>query len=151
MEGAPPFFSCNSGGYSLAMGRNKNKNQRSAARNKAVQSGGIPVTSRKDNGLPAFFKQRQAPGGQSLRRDSSKKDSNGKLAQQNVSQRDLLGGGVAQTHSDGFELTNVARELALSGKRDSSAKAFMKEVRNVIENCDVLLEVLDARDPLGSR
>ncbi len=32
-----------------------------------------------------------------------------------------------------------------------SRKAYVKELKKVIENADVLLQVLDARDPLGCR
>ena len=39
----------------------------------------------------------------------------------------------------------------ITGRRDSSIKAYMKEMRKVVENADVLLEVLDARDPMGCR
>ncbi|EPQ29390.1 uncharacterized protein PFL1_03145 [Pseudozyma flocculosa PF-1] len=39
----------------------------------------------------------------------------------------------------------------LTGRRDSSLKAYMKELRKLVENADVLLEVLDARDPMGCR
>ncbi|KAK4687403.1 nuclear GTP-binding protein, partial [Tremellales sp. Uapishka_1] len=35
--------------------------------------------------------------------------------------------------------------------RDSSAKAFMRELRKVIERSDVVIQVLDARDPEGTR
>ena len=35
--------------------------------------------------------------------------------------------------------------------RDSSSKAFMRELRKVIERSDVVIQVLDARDPEGTR
>ncbi|SOV04999.1 related to NUG1 - Nuclear GTPase (involved in Ribosome biogenesis) [Ustilago sp. UG-2017a] len=45
------------------------------------------------------------------------------------------------------------RELdpTLTGRRDSSIKTYMRELRKVVDNADVLLQVLDARDPLGCR
>lgn len=38
-----------------------------------------------------------------------------------------------------------------SGQRDNSRKAYYREVRKVLEMSDIVLEVLDARDPLGCR
>ncbi|PWN40862.1 P-loop containing nucleoside triphosphate hydrolase protein [Ceraceosorus guamensis] len=43
------------------------------------------------------------------------------------------------------------KDAALSGRKDNSSKAYMKELRRVIELSDVLIQVLDARDPLGCR
>ncbi|ORX33638.1 P-loop containing nucleoside triphosphate hydrolase protein [Kockovaella imperatae] len=40
---------------------------------------------------------------------------------------------------------------ASTSSRDSSAKAFMRELRKVIEKSDVIIQVLDARDPEGTR
>lgn len=43
-------------------------------------------------------------------------------------------------------------EFGVAGERaDGSRRAFLGELRKVVEASDVLLEVLDARDPVGSR
>ena len=47
-----------------------------------------------------------------------------------------------------FELPPLDPSIML---KDSSAKAFMSHLRKVIDQSDVIIQVLDARDPLGGR
>ena len=46
---------------------------------------------------------------------------------------------------------SVKKQLKNDGFTDRSAKAYYKEFQKVVEVADVVLQVLDARDPLGTR
>lgn len=36
-------------------------------------------------------------------------------------------------------------------EKNKTKKQYMKELKEVVENSDIILEILDARDPLGCR
>ncbi|GER55105.1 GTP-binding family protein, partial [Striga asiatica] len=53
--------------------------------------------------------------------------------------------------SDGEDKVAADVSDRIPKTRDNSERTFFKELVKVIENSDVILEVLDARDPLGTR
>lgn len=171
------------------MGRNKNKDRRSAARQQQRNGSGLHLggaAPKKDAGPSDYFKHRKRQQQDLIRQMQAAKqrDEDGDLNMEGSAQEqeehaagglhpftfamgsssalddaatdDALATAAATTSTTkgtatSFEMEKAARDLALTGKRDSSAKAFMKDMRNVVDNADVLLQVLDARDPLGSR
>lgn len=58
---------------------------------------------------------------------------------------------TAEKRGAEFEERMAAESSAQGTLTDRSAKAYYKEFKKVVEAADVILEVLDARDPLGSR
>lgn len=47
--------------------------------------------------------------------------------------------------------TNGEETNASNDNKDRSLKAYYREFKKVVQEADVILEILDARDPLGTR
>lgn len=78
------------------------------------------------------------------RKERAKKRKLGLLENDNMSNMD--------DNSLNREKTDFQVDSASAGKsKDNSDRAFYRELAKVIEASDVILEVLDARDPLGTR
>lgn len=83
-------------------------------------------------------------------REMRKQGNHNRLQLQGQTLESLIVG--AQRKAAMFEKgKDVEQAAADKGLSDRSAKAFYKEFRKVVEVADVVLQVLDARDPLGSR
>jgi nuclear GTP-binding protein len=62
----------------------------------------------------------------------------------------LAGTGDEELEAGPSSISFAPVDAALT-TRDSSSKAFLRELRKVIDRSDVIIQVLDARDPDGTR
>lgn len=57
---------------------------------------------------------------------------------------------LLQSNKNPFDIF-LDEDRKLNADKEQSLKSFYKEFKKVVEAADVIIEVLDARDPMGSR
>ncbi|KAI7898643.1 P-loop containing nucleoside triphosphate hydrolase protein [Cokeromyces recurvatus] len=120
---------------------------------------------KKDPGIPnlANFKQKKINKEETKRKKIAGNKERQDLARQKLQNRnrnlnlyELVKNAEkrSQEFSENTEIDTDDKDItdaAATGQKDNSKKAYYREFRKVLEGADVILEVLDARDPLGTR
>ncbi|CAJ2673594.1 guanine nucleotide-binding protein-like NSN1 isoform X2 [Trifolium pratense] len=121
---------------------------------KLLQSGKKKVE--KDPGIPNDwpFKEQELKALEARRERAIQELEQKKADRKERARKRKLGLPVDDDNSQSVEtasLENTDNVPTVAKTRDSSDRAFYKDLVKVIEASDVILEVLDARDPLGTR
>lgn len=104
---------------------------------------------KKDPGIPNLF-----PYKAELMQKIMKDKETAKEQMQKTNQLKYLPtDGDMEYHNDAYDdqQEDFFQDKELLSNRHTSAGAYFRELKKVLQECDVVLEVLDARDPLGCR
>jgi len=101
---------------------------------------------KKDFGVPKLNALKEA-----VARNQASQHPSSRANLQNAVRQDLLDESLPSTLSSSNAFTVADHIDPALTIRDSSARAFTRELKKVIDRSDVILQVLDARDPEGTR
>lgn len=123
-------------------------------RNQRKSDGSLSKVSKKDPGIPNLFplKDKILAEIALAKQKLPIKSSVAQLAVDAANRSDAFNRNVMPTAS-AYTVwdAKAVSEAAVTGQKDNSRKAYYKEFKKVVDQADVILEVLDARDPIGCR
>lgn len=143
----------------------KNKRDNAISKKRLKKDPGIPNTYPFKQQLLEEIERKRAEKEEKRRADVQARraaNGTGSSSLENMSLADLTRSAASRTanfdgeaYEDQYSAANVMDDLSggksLNSDQDQSRRAFMREFKRVVESADVILEVLDARDPIGCR